>query len=62
MGTEMLIEEQPTQQAAPPQQPPRLHLTWGLDEVSASRRAAAWVALAVTIAIAVILLLGGQAG
>jgi hypothetical protein len=59
MGTEMLIDKQPAQRSAPPQQPPRLHLTWELDEVSVARRVAAWLALAVTIAIAVILLIGG---
>ncbi len=38
---------------------PRRSLVWNQTEVSATRRVAAWLALAVTFAIVVLLLIGG---
>jgi hypothetical protein len=53
----MLIEQPPPRQARA-KDSGRFRLTWDLDEVSLLRQAAAWVALAVTLAVAVALLVG----
>jgi hypothetical protein len=54
----MLIEESQAQRSRRAQQL-RFQLTWGFEEVSVARHVVAWLALAITVAIAVILLLGG---
>jgi len=53
----MLIEDQPVAERHRAQAP-RRGITRELDEVSAARQVAAWLALAITVAIAVALLLG----
>ena len=60
----MSIEQQPTSQALGSASGSRRLLSlaqtdiWGMQEISAARRLVAWVALAITVAIALMLGLG----